>query len=155
MKRLASVLALIAISVFLVACGGGGGSSGNGGGNDEAAWVKEVEAVMDEGGGAIEGAEEKINSAKTRKSLEAAYRSYAAQLSTVASKLGETNPPADCESVKSHVVGFLKQFDTITAELGRQSALPQAKFENLVEEDTSAAQAFAGLMERLGSKGHC
>jgi hypothetical protein len=151
MKRLAAALALILVPVLLTACGGGSGSSTN----NEEEWAAEVQTVMTEGEKTVESAEEKINAATTRKTLEAAYRTYAQRLASVASKLDDTEAPQSCSSVKSHVVGFLQEFGSITGELGHQGGLDEKKFDALVEEDATAGQTFAGMMEKIGAKGHC
>jgi hypothetical protein len=151
MKRLAAVLALLLVPVLLAACGGGTGSTTN----NEEEWAAEVQAVMTAGEKTVDPAEEKINAAKTRKTLEAAYRTYAQRLAAVASKLDATEAPQACSSVKSHVVGFLQEFGSITGELGHQSGLDEKKFDALVKEDATAGQTFAGMMEKIGSKGHC
>lgn len=155
-RRLAAVLALLLVPILLTACGGGSGSSGStGSGNDETQWTAEVQEVMTEGEKAVVPAERQINAATTRKALEAAYRAYAAKLAAVASRLDATEAPQACSSVKSHVVGFLEEFGSITGELGHQSGLDETKFAALVEADTTAGQTFAAMMERIGSKGHC
>jgi hypothetical protein len=148
MKHLPAVIIIVLI---LAGCGGGSGSSTN----DEGAWTSEVQAVMKESEKTVGAAERQIDSATTRKSLEAAYRTYAARLSKVTSGLRDTDAPDTCSSVKSHLVAFLQEFGTITGELGHQSSLGQKQFDTLVREDTTAAQAFAGMMERIGSEGHC
>jgi hypothetical protein len=118
-------------------------------------WATEVQAVMTGGERAVVPAERKIDAATTRRGLEAAYRGYAARLAAITSKLEETEAPPACSSVKSHVVGFLREFGSITGELGHQSGLDEKKFDALVKEDATAGQTFAAMMERIGSKGHC
>jgi hypothetical protein len=151
MKRRAAALVLILGALLLAACGGGSGSSTN----DEGQWVEELQTVMTAGGKTIEADEEKINSATTRKSLEAAYRAYAGRLAAVGAKLRDTEAPAACSSVKSHVVHSLTEFGSITGELGHLSSLGEQQFDALVRQDTAAAQAFAKMMEGIASKGHC
>jgi hypothetical protein len=151
MKRFASVPVLILVAVLLACCGGGSGSSTS----DEGQWMKEMQKVMTEGGKSIEADEEEINSATTRESLEAAYRAYARRLSAVASRLSGTEAPSACSSLKSHVVHSLQEFDSITGDLGHLSSMREKQFDALVKQDTAAAQAFAGMMERIASKGHC
>jgi ABC-type glycerol-3-phosphate transport system substrate-binding protein len=156
MKRLAVASLLVLVCVLLTACGGGSGSSSSGtAGNSEKEWIAETGAVMTEGEKTVDPAEEKINAATTRAALEAAYRNYATQLGAVASKLDSTEAPRACASVKSHVVGFLREFGAITGELGHQSGLDEKKFDALVGADTKAGQTFAATMERIASRGHC
>jgi hypothetical protein len=151
MKRLVPALALLLVAILLAACGGSSGSSTN----NEEEWAAEVQKVMTGGEKSVESAEDKINAATTRKTLEAAYRTYAQRLSAVASQLDETEAPQACSSVKSHVVGFLQEFGSITGELGHQGGLDEKKFDALVKEDATAGQTFAGMMKKIGSKGHC
>jgi hypothetical protein len=157
MRRLVGLLLLLASSaILLTACGGGSGSSSSAGtGNDEKEWTAEVGRVMTEGEKTVDPAEEKINAATTRKALEGACRAYGQRLTSVAANLDETEAPQACSSVKSHIVGYLREFGSITSELGHQSGLDEKKFDALVKEDTTAGQTFAATMERIGSKGHC
>ena len=49
----------------------------------------------------------------------------------------------------------MQEFGSITGALGHLSAMGEKQFEALVKQDTAAAQAFAGMMERVAAKGHC
>ena len=93
MKRLVPALALLLVSALLAACGGGGSSSST---NNEEEWAAEIQSVMTQGEKSVESAEEKINAATTRKTLEAAYRTYADRLESVASKLGDDTAAITC-----------------------------------------------------------
>jgi hypothetical protein len=110
--RKLALFPLLLLVFGLAACGGGGSSSGSGSGGGgsteaetaatpEAAWGKEVTAVMTEFENSEAGTViEQIHTSTSQQHLEPLYKAYWSNLLLLAKKLDATKTPAACEALE-------------------------------------------------------
>lgn len=133
MRKFALISLLLVAVLALSACGGGGSSSSgtttsSGSASPEAAWAKEITALMSEFENKVSATlTEQINTSTSQPILEPLYVTYSINLSVLAKKLEKTKAPKACVAVRAQMVKYTLQVAALANELGHQSHLsPEA-----------------------------
>jgi hypothetical protein len=154
-----AVLALLLLTLVLAACGSGSSSTGSSSASAsadpaEAAWAKEVEAVLTNFENKVSAqAVEAINTTSAQQLLEPLYATYGLHLARLAAELEATKAPPACVAVRKKIAADGRRVAQLNKELGEQEDLPQEKFSFLVEEQGAkirkAGSAFTSLTAEL------
>jgi len=139
--RKTALIPLLLLALVFAACGcGGGGSSSSGtssgaGSSEEAAWAKEVQAVMSNFENNVSAqAVEAINTTSAQGLREPLYLSYSIKLAQLADELESTKAPAACVAARKKIATAGHRYAELTKELGEQDKLSQNQFSLLVEQ---------------------
>jgi hypothetical protein len=133
-----ALIPLLLLALALAACGGGGSSSSSGSGSsgnsEEAAWAKEVTAVISHFENKTSAQMvESISTSSSQPLLEPLYRTYGGFLTLLAEELEATKAPEECVTARTKIASAGRQVAKLNKELGEQQNLSQEEFSMLVE----------------------
>jgi hypothetical protein len=159
-RKLALISLLLVAVLALAACGGGGSSSSGGStttsgesaagesasaATPEAAWGKEVTAVMNEFENKTSALIEQVHTSTSHQILEPLYAAYAVDLAVLSRKVEGTKAPAACVAVRKKLAGYTSQVAALAKSLSHSPKLTPEQY---------AAKGFnQGLkIDKLGHK---
>jgi hypothetical protein len=160
-RPVAGAVALVAVAVVLAACGGGSGSTGSlsggsSGTSAEAAWAKEVEAVMAEFENNVSAqVMPQIDAADSQLLLEPLYRTYGFDLGTLAKKLEGTEAPAVCAAIRSRLAGDARKLAAATKSIGHAGDLGEEEFGELLRKEGEQLSKYGRKLTELAADLHC
>jgi hypothetical protein len=166
-RYLAGTLALVLLAVAVAGCGGGSSSTrsssttaeSTGGGSAspaEAAWAREVEAVMTEFENDVSAqVMPEIDAADSQLLLEPLYRTYGLDLGTLAKKLEGTDAPAACVALRDALVGNARKLSAVTESLGHAEDLEEEEFGELLRARGKKLSRHGGRLTELSADLHC
>lgn len=144
MRKLTFIPLLIVAVLALAACGGGGSSSSGGSGSTsassesgagesaaatpEAAWAKEVTAVMNEFENKTSALIEQIHTSTSHQILEPLYAAYAVDLAVLSKKVEGTKAPAACVAVRKKLAGYTSQVAVLAKSLSHSPKLTPEQY---------------------------
>lgn len=160
--RKAPLLALVALTLALglAACGGGGSSSsgttgGSAAATPEAAWGKEVEAVMR----AFENDQaqeiEQIHTSTSQARLEPLYRQYGAALVQLGRDLEATKAPAECVALRKKMGEDAAALAQLHTKLGHEGKFNAEEFSALVAVQESRIHRYGHDLTEITYRPHC
>jgi hypothetical protein len=158
------VFSLLALALGLAACGGGGSSSsgttaassgGSGAGGAEAAWGKEVEAVMRKFENQAAPIIEQIHTSTSQVRLEPIYRGYGAMLAKLGKELEATKPPAECEALRAKMGEDAAALAQLHTKLGHESGVNNEEFSALVAVQESRIHRYGHDLTEITYRPHC
>jgi hypothetical protein len=150
-----ALIPLLLLALAVAACGGGGSSSSSGSGSsgnsEEAAWAKEVTAVISHFENKTSAQMvESISTASSQPLLEPLYHTYSRFLTLLAEELEATKAPEACIAAREKIVDAGRKVAELNKELGEQDKLSQEEFSVLVEKQgvklRKAGQEFTKLI---------
>ncbi|MBS1844586.1 MAG: hypothetical protein JST53_09245 [Actinobacteria bacterium] len=153
-------LALLVLAPGLAACGGGGSSSsgttgGSPAGSPEAAWAKEVEAVMR----AFENGEaqeiEQIHTSTSQARLEPLYRQYGAALAKLGNDLEATKAPAECVALRKKMAEDAAALAQLHTKLGHEGNFNAEEFSALVAVQESRIHRYGHDLTEITYRPQC
>lgn len=154
------VLPLIALTLVLAACGGGGSSSsaptgGSAAASPEAAWGKEVEAVMRKFENEQAQEIEQIHTSTSQARLEPLYRQYGAALAQLGKELEATKAPAECVALQKKMGEDAAALAQLHTKLGHESSFNAEEFSALVAVQESRIHRYGHDLTEITYRPHC
>lgn len=136
MRKVALISLLVVAVLALAACGGGGSSSsgGSGGGttssaaSPEAAWAKEVTAVMTQFENKASALIEQIHTSTSHQILEPLYAAYAINLGVLTKKIEATKAPAECVAARKKLAGVTSQVSVLAKSLSHDPKMTPEQY---------------------------
>jgi hypothetical protein len=159
--RRAFLVPLILLALGLAACGGGGSSSsgttaGSDGTSPQAAWGKEVEAVMRRFENHVSAnATEQIHTTSSQHLVEPMYRAYGAALTKLGDELGATKAPPECLALRKQMVDDAHSLGQLTTKLGHEGNVEQEEFSALVVQQESKMHRYGRDLTEITYRPHC
>jgi hypothetical protein len=158
--RKALVFPLILLALGLAACGGGGSSSsGTTGGaaaaSPEAAWAKEVEAVMRKFENAQAQEIEQIHTSTSQARLEPLYRTYGAALAKLGKELEATKAPSQCTALQKKMGEDAAALAQLHTKLGHEGHFNAEEFSALVAVQESRIHRYGRDLTEISYRPHC
>jgi hypothetical protein len=153
-------LIVLALAFGLAACGGGGSSSsattgGSEGSSAEAAWGKEVEAVMRRFENQQAQEIEQIHTSTSQGRLEPLYREYGAALAKLGKDLEATNAPPECVALREKMGEDGAALAQLHTKLGHESGVDPEEFSALVAVQESRIHRYGGDLTKITYRPHC
>jgi hypothetical protein len=155
------LLPLLLLVLGLAACGGGSGSSGgagttSGAPSPEAAWGKEVEAVMRRFENNVSAnLTEQIHTTSSQALVEPLYRTYGAALTQLGKELEATDPPAACTALRKQMGEDAHALGQLTTQLGHEGHVDQEEFSSLVVVQESRLHRYGRDLTKITYQPHC
>jgi hypothetical protein len=150
------------IALVLAGCGGGSSSSlssapsGAPVDSAEAAWAKEVQAVMRKFENNVSATMvESISTSSAQQLLEPLYRSYAVYLARLATELEATKAPQACVPVRKKMAAAGRRYAELHKELGEGQGLSQDEYSLLVEKTRVKLGKYGSELTSLTAKPTC
>jgi hypothetical protein len=157
--RKALLLPLILLVLGLTACGGGSSSSGTAGGsegqNAEAAWGKEVEAVMRTFENRAAPIFEQIHTSTSQARLEPIYRAYGVALAKLGKDLEATKAPAECAALRERMGEDAAALAQLNTKLGHEGKVDPEEFSSLVAVQETRLHRYGRDLTRITYRPHC
>jgi hypothetical protein len=153
--------ALVLGALVLTACGGGSGSTGSSSGGSpatsaEAAWAKEVRAVMSYFENNVSAqVMPQIQDTYNQLLLEPLYRTYSGDLAKLARKLGATDAPPACVALRDQLTGDARRLAATTKALSDQRNLSEEEFGELLRKQGEKLSKYGGRLTALAAELHC
>jgi hypothetical protein len=177
LRRSAVLIALVLVALLVSACGGGSsggsstgdpstsGSAGGGGAEPgksaaaasgpEAAWAKEIEAVMRHFENTSYESVEGIHTSTSQPVLEPTYADYADELAALGKQLEATNPPAACMEVREKMGKLSRKVSDLMGVLGHKADLSREEYFALVYEQRYKFARVGRRLTNLTIDPHC
>jgi hypothetical protein len=154
------ILPLIALAFALAACGGGGSSSsgttgGSAAASPEAAWAKEVEAVMRQFENAQAQEIEQIHTSTSQARLEPLYRQYGAALARLGKDLESTKAPPECAALQKKMGDDAAALAQLHTKLGHEGNFNAEEFSALVAVQESRIHRYGHDLTEISYRPHC
>jgi hypothetical protein len=159
-KALLLTLAALTVAVGLAACGGGGSSSsgttgGSAAASPEAAWGKEVEAVMRQFENAQAQEIEQIHTSTSQARLEPLYRQYGAALAQLGKDLESTKAPPECAALQKKMGEDAAALAQLHTKLGHEGNFNAEEFSALVAVQESRIHRYGHDLTEISYRPHC
>jgi hypothetical protein len=155
------LLPLIVLALGLAACGGGGSSSsgtstgGSEGTSAEAAWGKEVEAVMRAFENRQAAVIEEIHTSTSQAHLEPLYREYGASLAKLGKDLEATKAPAECVALRKRMGEDGAALAQLTTKLGHEGNVDPEEFSALIAVQETRLHRYGGDLTKITYRPKC
>jgi hypothetical protein len=154
------LLPLLLLALGLAACGGGGSSSsGSTGGAEgqsaEAAWGKEVEAVMRRFENQAAQVIAQIHTSTSQARLEPMYREYGAALVKLGKALEATKAPAECVALRKRMGEDAAALAQLNTKLGHESSVNAEEFAALAAVQESRLHRYGRDLTEITYRPHC
>jgi ABC-type glycerol-3-phosphate transport system substrate-binding protein len=166
--RKVALISLALLALVVAGCGGGGSSSsvtttGSAVASEsptasgpEAAWAKEVTALMSQFENHVSAeAVEKINTTTAQALLEPLFKVYGANLIRLAAKLEATKAPAACVAVRGQLAAYGRKVGELYAEMGEQQQLTEKEFDLKLYPQRAKISRYGGKLTELAADLHC
>jgi hypothetical protein len=153
--RKVALIPLILIALLVAGCGGGSGSTESSS-SAEAAWAKEVQAVLSHFENHVSSRfVESISTSSAQHLLEPLYRAYAIHLAKLTQELEATKAPAACVATRKKIAADARRVTELNQELGHQQHLGEDHFAILVEKQRSKLSRYGSELAELGANPTC
>jgi hypothetical protein len=161
-RKGALLLGLIVLVLGVAACGGGGSSSSStttaskpAASGPEAAWAKEVEAVMRRFEGRAAPVIELVHTSTSQAHLEPLYRAYGAALTKLGDELEATDAPKACLALRKRMGEDAHALGRLTTKLGHEGNVSQEEFSALVVQQEAKTRRYGRELTAITYKPHC
>ena len=159
-RALRVALVLLALALGLAACGGGGSSSsgttgGTEGSGAEAAWGKEVEAVMRRFENRAAQVIAQIHTSSSQARLEPMYRAYGAALANLGKQLEATKAPAECVALRKQMGEDAAALAQLNRKLGHESSVNAEEFAALAAVQETRTRRYGHDLTEITYRPHC